>query len=179
MMGSSKREAILNTAETLFYQYGFHSIGLKKIITEANVSIMTLYNHFSSKEVLVLEVLKKRELYYWNLVRPQHRDPDNWDIEDVIEGHFMWLIEKGDIGCIFLRALEEYRGRSEAIEKLIMDHKQAFMAYLREVLAQNNRSPELCLHIHTIAEGSTSMAEILGPEKAIKVARELLKSIIK
>ncbi|SEF70927.1 TetR/AcrR family transcriptional regulator [Paenibacillus sp. UNC499MF] len=178
-MASKKREAILNTAETLFYEYGFHSIGLKRIIAEADVALMTFYNHFSSKEDLVVEVLKKRELYYWNLVRPQNRDSEKWDIDDVMNGHAKWLTEKGDIGCIFLRALEEYRGRSEAIEKLTIDHKQAFMDYLREVLSQNNRSPDLYLRIHTIIEGSTSMAEIIGHEKAIKEARRLLKTIIK
>ena len=49
---SSKKEMLLNVAENLFYQHGFHSIGLKRIITDADIAIMTLYNHFDSKDDL-------------------------------------------------------------------------------------------------------------------------------
>lgn len=57
---SQKKEDILNAAERLFYEHGFRGVGVKQIISEANVANMTLYNHFSSKEHLVEEVLKRR-----------------------------------------------------------------------------------------------------------------------
>lgn len=55
---SIKKENLLKTAELLFYKYGFRGVGLKQIISEANVATMTLYNHFESKDHLVEEVLK-------------------------------------------------------------------------------------------------------------------------
>ena len=62
MSTSLKKEALLDVAEKLFYEYGFRGVGLKQIIREANVANMTLYNHFSSKEQLVEEVLKQRAI---------------------------------------------------------------------------------------------------------------------
>lgn len=58
---SSKKEDLLNKAEILFYEHSFHSIGLKRVINEANVAVMTLYNHFASKEDLIMEVLKEEK----------------------------------------------------------------------------------------------------------------------
>ena len=39
---STKKEDLLVAAEQLFYQHGFHAIGLKAIVQEADVALMTL-----------------------------------------------------------------------------------------------------------------------------------------
>lgn len=51
MNTSEKREDVLNAAERLFYKHGFRGVGLKQIISEANVANMTLYNHFHLKTI--------------------------------------------------------------------------------------------------------------------------------
>lgn len=61
---SEKKKAILKTAERLFDKHGFHAVGMKQIIEEADVALMTVYNHFQSKEHLIVEVLKRREERY-------------------------------------------------------------------------------------------------------------------
>ncbi|MDS7932149.1 TetR/AcrR family transcriptional regulator [Acinetobacter sp. V91_7] len=53
---------ILNTAMNLFMQESYITVGVDQIITEANVAKATFYNHFSSKEKLVLACLKELKL---------------------------------------------------------------------------------------------------------------------
>ncbi len=65
---SEKRKQLLTTAEHLFYENGFHHVGLKRIVSDSGVALMTLYNHFPSKEDLILEVLKSRETRYLSLL---------------------------------------------------------------------------------------------------------------
>ena len=54
------RQRIVETAERLFYAEGIRAVGIDRIIAEAEVAKMTLYNHFSSKDDLILAVLKYR-----------------------------------------------------------------------------------------------------------------------
>ena len=57
----SARERILETAERLFYAEGIRAVGVDRIIAEAGVAKMTLYNHFASKDDLILAALQHRE----------------------------------------------------------------------------------------------------------------------
>lgn len=66
MSQSIKKDTLLEVAESLFYEHGFRGVGLKQIISEANVATMTLYNHFLSEDKLVEEVLRRREERYWS-----------------------------------------------------------------------------------------------------------------
>ena len=58
---SDARTRLIETAERLFYAEGIRAVGIDRIIAEAKVAKMTLYNHFQSKDDLVLAVLKYRE----------------------------------------------------------------------------------------------------------------------
>ncbi|MBL4591612.1 MAG: TetR/AcrR family transcriptional regulator, partial [Phycisphaerales bacterium] len=54
----SKSAQLLCTARSLFEKEGFHATGIDRILTEANVAKMTLYNNFGSKEQLIVAVLE-------------------------------------------------------------------------------------------------------------------------
>ena len=41
---------VLHTAKDLFNQYGFHKVGIDRIIAESKVTKATFYNHFHSKK---------------------------------------------------------------------------------------------------------------------------------
>src|SRR5215471_13799961 len=58
---SEARRRILETADRLFYQDGLRAVGIDRIIAEAGVAKMSLYNHFPSKDDLILAVLQHRE----------------------------------------------------------------------------------------------------------------------
>ena len=61
MQKTLKRSQIIQVATELFGKYGYHAVGVDWIIREAEVSKKTLYNHFNSKENLIVEVLEKRD----------------------------------------------------------------------------------------------------------------------
>jgi len=56
-MATSTRERLVLAAHDLFYAEGFHAVGLDRILAEVGVTKTTFYNHFASKDDLVLEVL--------------------------------------------------------------------------------------------------------------------------
>ncbi|ANO34163.1 TetR family transcriptional regulator [Vibrio breoganii] len=52
-----KREAILTAAKQSFLEFGVKNTSMDKLASLANVSKRTVYNHFSSKEALVIELV--------------------------------------------------------------------------------------------------------------------------
>jgi AcrR family transcriptional regulator len=54
----SARQRILSTAADLFYRRGINNTGIDLIIAEAGVAKASLYNHFKSKEEIVIAYLR-------------------------------------------------------------------------------------------------------------------------
>ena len=57
----SARRRLLDTATRLFYAEGIHAVGIDRIIAEAGVAKATFYNHFPSKDDLVLAYIEEQD----------------------------------------------------------------------------------------------------------------------
>lgn len=53
-----KKESIIQAALDLFMQYGFKKVSINDIAAKANVSPVTIYNHYGNKDSLVYEVIR-------------------------------------------------------------------------------------------------------------------------
>src|SRR5690625_1018303 len=181
-MGKSiKKEAILKSAESLFYNHGFHAVGMKKVIEDANVAGMTVYNHFTSKEQLIEEVLKQCESQYWSYLNSSVEKDSESPFLQVVRGHGKWMNEKGKNGCMFLRALEEYACTNNQIESIVRNHKHDLYRFLKDLSLEMGYVPceDVASQMILLLEGATSMAEIVGPNKAENQAIYMLKSLLK
>ena len=56
---NKKKEAIITSAMSLFRENGFVSTSIKEIAEKAQVSQVSIYNYFGSKEALVIECTKE------------------------------------------------------------------------------------------------------------------------
>lgn len=70
-----KKTNILEAALTLFVKYGVQKVSVAEIAKEANVSQVTIYNYFQSKDNLVSEVI----IYYVNKVWEEYEQLFNSD----------------------------------------------------------------------------------------------------
>ncbi|MFY4774110.1 TetR/AcrR family transcriptional regulator [Metabacillus sp. RGM 3146] len=64
-----KMTQIKKAAFTLFSQYGVQKVNIHDIAKKANVSQVTIYNYFGSKEALLLDVLKtffEEQMHFYN-----------------------------------------------------------------------------------------------------------------
>jgi AcrR family transcriptional regulator len=61
--GIKTREAILGAAKHLFLRQGYHATGMREIAHEAGISLGATYNHFTSKEEILKELLGQHNLY--------------------------------------------------------------------------------------------------------------------
>lgn len=179
MRKSNKKEDIMNTAEALFYQHGFHSVGIKRILEQAEVATMTMYYHFKSKEELIAAVLMEREKHYFMLLDSKiNKDTDVKDyVNSIIDAHLTWVEEEGNNGCLFLRAKQEYADRNEHISSLSQEHKQKLINKIAKDLDSFKDSEAISVQISILLEGITSTAQILDIEKVRTSAYKLAESI--
>lgn len=99
-------DRIILAASELFQEKGFHSVSMKNIACQANVSEMTVFRHFSSKKQVLEAVIKKI-----SYVPP---------LREVFEGKLCWELET-DLLLI-----------SETYQKIMTDNQLAFLITLRE-----------------------------------------------
>lgn len=70
-----KREAILQAAMDAFREFGAQNTSMDKIAAMAQVSKRTVYNHFASKEMLVMTLLANLWQATANLIDPEQLAP--------------------------------------------------------------------------------------------------------
>lgn len=54
---ATTRDRLLEHAQDLFYSRGFHAVGIDEIVRRAGVTKATFYNHFESRDDLIVEVI--------------------------------------------------------------------------------------------------------------------------
>ena len=59
-MSASRRDHLVDTALQLFCQHGFRATGIDRVLSESGVAKKTLYNHFKSKDDLIIAARQKR-----------------------------------------------------------------------------------------------------------------------
>lgn len=135
-MASPRREHLIETAARLFNEHGYHATGIDRILAESGVAKMTLYNHFRSKDELILAVLRRRDETFRNrLVRTVEREADTprerlVAIFDVLRD---WFRSKEFHGCMFINASAEYGAPDSAIRAASCEHKRLLTSYIEEL----------------------------------------------
>lgn len=183
MPALSKRELIVDQALKLFYQYGFHATGIDRIIKEAGVSKKTLYNHFKSKDELVLATLRKRdELFRNNLMRETERlasEPRNrlLAIFDVVG---TWFHEKTFSGCMFINAAAEFAPADNPSHILCAEHKRLVREYIRNLAEQAGvaDAEEISQQLNLLIEGAIVDAHVNGNTNAALRAKKMAEVIL-
>lgn len=173
MFVSTKKESLLKEAEVLFYEHGFHAIGLKRVVSEANVAVMTLYNHFASKEELIMEVLKRREKRYFSYLIVGVTQTEK-TVVVLAKAHAAWLKEAGTRGCMFLRAKEEFGSDpNNQIVRFVNQHKQRLL----NVLCRQGLNETDAFNLMLLLEGATAMSETEDTEKVCRQFVDLAQLI--
>jgi AcrR family transcriptional regulator len=125
------KDRILQTADRLFYLQGIRAIGVDTIAAEIGISKRTLYNHFPSKDALILAYLERR------LVQP--RASDESPLEQIL-GTFDSLerrfAAKDFRGCPFVNAVAELGPKDKAVKKIATAFKESRRLWFRDLLIE-------------------------------------------
>ena len=171
-MTSIAREALLDSAGSLFYADGITATGIDAVVRAAGVTKPTLYAHFASKSELVAAVLQRRhedrraELGAWLDPLPPAEHP--LAVLDWLE---QFYAERGERGCGFLNAAAELTERDAAARAVVRGEKD----WLRDLLvtgcvAAGCRDPETVgSQLLLLVDGVAGRA-VVGGRRAGQVA---------
>lgn len=183
-MKKNKRTHILDVANELFYKDGIQATGVDKIVAEAGVAKMTMYNHFPSKDDLVLAYLDKRDKDWraWlaNSVNELATTPNDKLIAifDVLD---TWFKGPDFNGCAFLNTAAEFTGVSHPFHEASLKHKELLREYILDLVKSTDKQNynEIADCIYFLVEGAivTELVYQKG-DSAIKakIGAELLLS---
>lgn len=132
---SQPRRRLLDTATRLFYTEGIRAVGIDRIIAEAGVAKATFYNHFPSKDDLVLAYLEEQDQIGREAVAALPKQPPREMIAAVL-GRISAAVLVGDWrGCPFLNAAAEYPDPKSAVRQAIAARREWYHGLLRKHLA--------------------------------------------
>lgn len=154
----SKKDDLLQAAECLFYQEGFHRTGVAKIAEQANTTQRTLYKHFPNKESLILAIMEKREARYWKSVEELDNSfTGDWHSLVPFYALRNWFGQQNHNGCFYWHALSEYQGKDQQIVRYVRDYKLRQEHDLTSRLEKDGISqPSLSSLLMLIYEGITA-----------------------
>ena len=182
-MASAKREQLVDTAIELFYRGGFNATGIDKVLAEAGVAKMTLYNHFKSKDELILATLRRRDERFRNtLMRSveERADTPRERLLAVFDAHGEWFHEEGFRGCMFINAAAEFSDIADPIHAIAAEHKRLIVGYLAQLAREAGvKDPErLAFDLSLLLDGAIVCAQISGDADAASRSRDAARVLI-
>lgn len=180
---SPLKHKILLVASDLFHTRGINATGVDTIVAVAGTTKMTLYKHFISKELLILEVLKKghQDFQSWlNNKLTQHSRKPSEKLQKLFDAIEEWINSPDYQGMAFLKASAEFPEESSAIHQLSAEQSQAFRNYL-SILAQEAGVRDrdgLALQLSLLIEGAMQAEHMRRGSGSIKYAKKAAKILI-
>ena len=179
----SKRQQLIDMATDLFSENGFHATGIDTILAESGIAKKTLYNHFRTKDELILAVLRQHDSEFRNyLMRQVELAADNpkdrlLAIFDVAE---KWFSQNNFFGCIFINAIGEYSKKNSPIREVCREYKNLIHDYIKGLAMDAGVSDpdELAYELALLLEGATVTAQVSQLTNAAKTAKHIAEVLI-
>jgi AcrR family transcriptional regulator len=181
---SAKRAHLLATAQRLFYRDGYRIVGIDTLLAEAGVAKMTLYNHFASKEDLIVAVIEKLDadvrVSLAQTLEAAGNSPSR-RLLAVFDWLAAWFKSDDFKGCGFIRALSEFPEPAHPVHQAAWRHKQAVNVILRQLAAEAGaRHPaELANALSLLIDGAILAAHATGSASSAATAKATAASLLK
>ena len=182
-MVSQKREHLVERALALFNAHGYHATGIDRILADAGVAKMTLYNHFKSKDELILAALKARDERFRHWLRRRVEklaDSPRERLLAIFDALAEWYAHPDFHGCMFANAAAEYQEPGNPIIAAAADHKHHNYQYIHDlaVAAGATRPKQLAAQLVLLIEGATSITQIDREAPAARQAKNAARIIL-
>ncbi|AGZ40894.1 TetR/AcrR family transcriptional regulator [Actinoplanes friuliensis] len=165
---SEARTRLLTTASRIFYSEGIHSVGVDRIIAQAQVTRATFYRHFPGKEDLVVAYLQGAD----QAIRDQVASiiAEGRPAADTVQAVAAWIAHgirsDGFRGCAFLNAAAEHHDPAHPVHRAVLAHRQWFLDTIHTLMADIDRtkSEAAAQHFVMLRDGAMAAGCLFDPE---------------
>jgi len=187
-MASAKRDHLVTTALNLFTRNGYRATGIDSILVESGVAKMTLYNHFKSKDELIIAVLNKRDDEFLVWLREaidryspvQLGDARLHNLLALFDALDEWINSDSFYGCNFINASIEFKRVDDPIHVAAAAHKKLMLQIIQELLAplELSNTLQVARQVHMLIEGAIVMAVTINEKHAALIAKETALQVL-
>lgn len=176
-------ERILTTALKLFYQKGIPHVGINEVIAASCVAKQTFYNHFPSKEQLILEVMlyQQRQWLQWFEEAVETRGKTATEkllaTFDVLEE---WYAKPDFQGCPFINAVVQLANVQHPVHQIAVNLRHGIRTQIIKLAKDAGvRDPEAFSQQYLLLIGGASlMATIERTPTGAEYARQVLSILL-
>jgi len=163
----SPRERILSAASELFYRHGIRAVGVDAVAEAAETNKMTLYRHFSSKDELVAEYLRRlaeKAKASWDRLEADYPGEPSAQLRAWLKNMAAHVANGDERGCALANAAVELPEKDHPARRVI----EAFKTAQRERLVQlcaaaSLAEPEMLAdELFLLLEGARVTAQSMG-----------------
>jgi AcrR family transcriptional regulator len=185
MSESLVRDKILDVASRLFFEQGYNLTGINQIIEEAGIARGSLYNHFASKNDLLIAYVDKAQQERFTemvaFVKPI-RDP-----KKKLLGVFDYRIQRqqniGFKGCQFMKICAEVKREDTEVINMVETHKEQLRNFIGSLVRQAGHKQVLSDELFTdmvflLLEGSTTSIGFSRNVRNLKSARKIVENML-
>ena len=180
---SEKKKALIDTATRLFSQFGFHAVGIDRIIADSRVAKMTMYKHFPSKTRLVVEVLNEQGAALAAgiaaAVAPHTEALDK--LHAIFQWHDAWFRSETFTGNMLIHAAAEFHAEENEILATSEAQRGAFVHSLQRILSErfdNETAARLAQRCALLIDGATLARQLSGRLDAARDAWEMAQALL-
>ena len=165
----SPRERILSVASELFYRHGIRAIGVERIAEAAETNKVTLYRHFSSKDELVAEYLRRlaqEAKSSWDRLDANHPADAAAQLRAWLKDMAAHVASGDERGCPLANAAVELPDKDHPARRVIEEFKTAQRERLIQLCAAAALTePEMLAdELFLLLEGARVAAQSMGPQ---------------
>ena len=102
------KEQIAASLEIAFSQHGFAEQSVAQLKTACNVSLRTLYKHYTSKEMMIVAALEHCHQRYLQFLASGHATSGEQRILDIFDKLNDWMKTFAPNGCMSMNALAAF-----------------------------------------------------------------------
>jgi AcrR family transcriptional regulator len=183
-MPVSTRDRLIKAAHELIYRHGAHAVGLDAILGEVGITKTAFYNHFSSKEDLMGEVLHRHDRWWQDtfrqLLRKHGGDAPRAQllaIADVLREMF----HNTDFnGCFFVNVAVQFPSPQDPAHLAAVQHKLAMEEIIREIAGYAGAQDPgaLAKELSLIMEGAYVTQQVTRNAETAAIARRIATMVI-
>lgn len=179
---ASARARLLAAAHERFYADGIAATGIDRLVADAGVAKMSLYNNFSSKDELVAAWLEERDADWRRRLAAElerHTDPED-RLLAVFDAYEASAGREAFRGCGFVNAAAELADRAHPAFEVVRAHKHGVVAVLARLAAEAElaRPDELAEQLFLLLEGAYVTAGIRDSLEPLDSARAAARRLI-
>ena len=180
----STREKLIQAGHEIFYREGFLAVGLDRLLNEVGCSKQTFYNHFESKDDLIVAVIDAHHLWWSTELQERLQRAAGNDPRGQILAMFDVLHEIINDpeyrGCIYINAAVEFPLPHHPAHQSARQAKADSIKLLANLAEQAGASDPQALaeEIDMIIEGALTTRQVSPDCDVCAVARRVAETIL-